>query len=357
MEFNIETLAKIMIERRASDLHIHTDSPPQVRVDSKLLILDYPELSPDDSKLLIYSMLTPDEIKHFETYKELDKSCYIENAGRFRMNVFFHRGTVCASLRCIPGALPHFRELGLPEEQILQICRSQSGLVLVTGATGVGKTTTLSAMVNHINSERQCHIVTVEDPIEFVHDNRKSLISQREIGTDTNSFGEALKYVLRQDPDVILIGELRDLETIQAALNIAETGHLVFATLHTSDCVQTINRVVDVFPASQQAQVRTQLSFVLLATISQQLIPRADKQGRALATELMIANFGVKAMIREEKIHQIFSLIQTGQKDGMRTMNQSLFELYKQGIINYQDASLYVTDHDDFKRFFKSGRS
>ncbi|MFH2138841.1 MAG: type IV pilus twitching motility protein PilT [Candidatus Omnitrophota bacterium] len=353
MTLKIETLAKIMVERRASDLHIHVDSPPQIRVDSKLVKLEYPSLTEDDCKTMIYLLLTTDEIKQFEDKKELDKSYDLGDIGRFRVNVFYHRRAVCASLRVIPKEISGFRALGLPEEQFLQICRSQRGLVLVTGATGVGKTTTLSAMIDHINSERHCHIVTVEDPVEFVHLNKKSLVSQREIGTDTDSYSGALKYVLRQDPDVILIGEMRDVETIQAALNIAETGHLVFATLHTSDCVQTINRIIDVFPASQQSQVRTQLSFVLLATVSQQLIPRSDENGRALAVEIMISNFGIRAMIREEKIHQIFSLIQTGQKDGMKTMNQSLFELYKQGLISYQEAALHVTDHDDFKRFFK----
>ena len=355
MALNMETLAKIMVEKRASDLHIHVDSPPQIRVDALLERLDYPDLNNDDCKTIIYSLLTTDEINKFETRKELDKSFNLEGSGRFRMNVFYHRKSVCASLRIVSNNVPGFKELGLPEEQTLNICRSKRGLVLVTGATGVGKSTTLSAMIDHINRERHCHIVTVEDPIEYVHENKKSLVSQREIGTDTNSYTDALKYVLRQDPDVILIGEMRDMETIQAALNIAETGHLVFATLHTSDCVQTINRIVDVFPAAQQAQVRTQLSFVLLGTFSQHLIPKSEAIGRVLATEIMIANFGVRAMIREEKIHQIFSLIQTGQKDGMKTMNQSLYELYKQGSISYKEASLHVTDHDDFKRFFKGG--
>lgn len=356
MSLNMDNLLKTMLEKGASDLHIHTDTPPQIRINSNLVALDYPKLTPEESRKIVYSYLTEEEVKQFEEKKELDKAFGLEGVSRFRMNVFYHRGSVCAAVRAIPLKICDFKTLGLPEQQMLEICRSGRGLVLVTGATGVGKSTTLASVVDRINSERYCHIVTVEDPVEFVHENKKGIVSQREVGTDTHAFGEALKYVLRQDPDVILIGEMRDLETVQAALNIAETGHLVFATLHTSDCVQTINRIIDVFPAAQQAQIRMQLSYVLLATLSQQLLQRADNTGRCLALEIMIANFGVKAMIREEKIHQIFSMIQTGQKEGMKTMNQSLYELYRQGLISYQEASSHVTDIDDFKRFFKSGR-
>lgn len=354
----MDTLLKIMLERGASDLHVHSNTPPQIRVNAKLIALDLPVLSPDDCKSLIYSQLTVDEIALFEKKKELDKG-YGDKAGlasRFRMNVFYHRGSVCAAIRALPIEIPDFKALGLPEEQMEAICRCQKGLVLVTGATGVGKTTTLASVIKRINSERYCHIVTVEDPIEVIHTDERSIVTQRQIGEDTHSFAAALKYVLRQDPDVILIGEMRDLETMQAALNIAETGHLVFSTLHTSDCVQTINRIIDVFPASHQAQVRTQLSYVLLATISQQLLPTADGSRMCLAAEIMMASFGVRAMIRENKVHQVFSLIQTGQKEGMKTMNQALYELYKQGMISYQDASAHVTDSEDFKRFFKNVR-
>lgn len=357
MALNMHQLLKELVESNASDLHIHTATPPQVRVNSKLVPLDYPVLSIADTKPLVYSLLSPEEIKEFETRKELDKSYSIEGLSRFRMNVFYQRGAVCASLRSIPLTIPSFDELGLPTEQLVDICRKQKGLVLVTGATGVGKTTTLAAIVDRINTERHCHIVTVEDPIEYAHANKKAIVSQREVGVDTLTFPDALKYVLRQDPDVILIGEMRDLETIQAALNIAETGHLVFATLHTSDCIQTINRIIDVFPAGQQEQVRTQLSFVLLATISQQLIPRMDGKGRALAVEIMMSNYAVRTLIRELKIHQIFSIIQTGQTEGMKTMNQSLYELYKQGLISYQESAARVTDVEDFKRFFKGGHT
>jgi len=353
MSLNLDVMLKIIIEKGASDLHIHANTRPHVRINSKLVALDYPPLSAEESKSLIYAMLDDEEIKRFEEVKELDKSFGKEGYSRFRINVFYHRSTVCAAIRSIPVDIPGFEQLGLPEEQLSSICRSKRGLVLVTGATGSGKTTTLASIIDRINSERYCHVITVEDPIEVIHTDRKSIISQREIGQDSRSFCAALKYVLRQDPDVILIGEMRDLETIQAALNIAETGHLVFATLHTSDCVQTINRIIDVFPGGQQAQVRTQLSYVLLATISQQLLPKADNSGRCLAVELMVANFGIRAMIREEKVHQIFSLIQTGQKDGMKTMNKSLYELYRQGTITYQEAAAHVTDAEDFRRFFK----
>ncbi len=356
MALTLDSLINEVIEKKASDLHIHTEVPPQLRINSKLVSLDYPVLTAEKTQELIYSVLDEYEIMHFEERKELDKSFSTKDDFRFRLNVFYHRGAVCAAIRAVSVDVPGFEELGLPAEQLVNICRSNNGLVLITGATGSGKTTTLASIVDYINMERACHIVTVEDPIEVIHKNKKSFITQREIGRDTNSFAQGLKYILRQDPNVILIGEMRDLETIQAALNIAETGHLVFATLHTPDCVQTINRIIDVFPAVQQSQVRTQLSYVLLATISQRLLPRVGGASLCLAAEVMISNFGIKAMMRENKIHQIFSLIHTGQKDGSKTMNNSLYELYHQGFINYQEASAHVTDIDDFKRFFKERR-
>ncbi|MBU4477955.1 MAG: type IV pilus twitching motility protein PilT [Candidatus Omnitrophica bacterium] len=356
MASNIEKLLNIMLEKGGSDLHIHAETFPIVRINGKLTAVEKDVLSAEDSKKLVYALLNETEIKILEKRKELDKGFSLEDKGRFRLNAFYHRGAVCAAIRSVPLTVPDFKTLGLPEEQMASICRSKSGLVLVTGATGVGKTTTLASIVDRINAERYCHIITIEDPVEVVHKNKKSIITQREVGNDTLGFGPALKYILRQDPDVILIGEMRDFETIQAALNIAETGHLVFATLHTTDCVQTINRIIDVFPGSQQSQVRTQLSYVLLATISQQLLPKTDSSGLCLAVEIMVSNFGVRTMIREDKIHQIFSMIQTGQKEGMKTMNQSLFELYREGKISYQEASLHVSDLEDFKRFFKDGR-
>jgi len=356
MPVTMEVLLREMVERHASDLHMHSHTPPQIRVNSRLLALGYPDLTPDECKGLIFSQLTTDEIQEFEQRKELDKSFGIPGFSRFRLNAFYNRGSVCAAVRAIPESIPSFAELGLPEDIMGRICRTQRGLVLITGSTGAGKTTTMASVVKYINAERNCHIVTIEDPIEYIHNNNHCIITQREVGADTHSFGDALKYVLRQDPDVIIIGEMRDLETIQAALNIAETGHLVFATLHTADCVQTINRIIDVFPPSQQAQVRTQLSFVLVGSLSQLLLPRSDGKGRCLATEIMIANLGVRTLIREEKVHQIFSLLQTGQQDGMRTLNQSLYELYRQGKISYQEAVNHVSDQEDFKRFFRAGR-
>ncbi|RKY36319.1 MAG: type IV pili twitching motility protein PilT [Candidatus Omnitrophota bacterium] len=354
LQFTIEDLLQTMIEKKASDLILHTGIQPQIRLDSVLIPLEeYPHLNAEQSKKLIYSLLTEQDIEHFEAEYELDKSFSLAKISRFRGNIFFHRGTVAAAIRAIPHNVPGFVELGLPQEQLISIGRKKRGLFLVTGATGSGKSTTLAAMIEHINVERGCHIVTIEDPIEFIYKSKKSVISQREIGTDTFSFKQGLKYVLRQNPDVILIGEMRDLESIQAALNIAETGHLVFATLHTSTAVQTINRIIDVFPPNHQQQVRTQLSSVLVGTISQILIPKSNTQGMCLATEIMLVNFAMRTLIREEKEHQIFSLIQTGRKDGMKTMNQSLYNLYKQGMITYQDAYLHVTDKNDFKRFFK----
>lgn len=349
----IETLLKMMVERNASDLHISVYSPPQLRIDEKLVPTEFPPLTPDDAKKLAYSILKPQQIEKFERELELDASFGIETLGRFRVNVFLQRGLVGAAIRLLPISIMSFKECGLEVDVVENLCKRPKGLVLVTGATGSGKSTTLASMVDKINSERNCHIVIIEDPIEYVHKNKKALVDQREVESDTRSFAQALKHVLRQDPNVILIGEMRDLETIEAALTIAETGHLVFSTLHTSDAVQTTNRIVDVFPAHQQQQVRIQLSFVLLAVLSQQLIPKAAGRGRVLATEIMIANPAVRSLIREAKTHQLQSIIQTCQKEGMRTMNQSLFELYSQKLITYEDAILRSTDPEDLERLFK----
>ncbi len=256
-------------------------------------------------------------------------------------------------MRLLPLHIMNFEECGLPLNVAEDLCKRPRGLVLVTGATGSGKSTTLASMVDKINSEKNCHIVIIEDPIEYVHKNKKALVDQREVGSDTQSFAQSLKHVLRQDPNVILIGEMRDLETIEAALDIAETGHLVFSTLHTSDSVQTINRVIDVFPSHQQQQVRVQLSFVLLGIMAQQLIPKANGQGRVLATEVLIATPAVRSLIREAKTHQLYSVIQTSQKEGMRTMNQTLFELYSRKLISYEDAILRSSDPDDLDRLFR----
>jgi len=349
----INNILKLMVEKNASDIHITAGSPVQLRIDENLAPIDKDALSAEESKKLVYSMLSDEQKAKFEKDLELDMAFSIESLGRFRVNVFRQRDCVGASIRLIPSKIWSFDECGLPVNVVLDLCKRPKGLVLITGATGSGKSTSLASMVNWINQNRTCHIVTVEDPIEFVHANKLAVVNQREVYRDTHSFGAALKHVLRQDPDVILIGELRDLETIESALIIAETGHLVFSTLHTSDCIQTINRIIDVFPAAQQAQIRTQLSFVLLGVLSQQLIPKIQKPGRVLATEVLIITPAVKSLVRESKIHQLYSVIQTSQKEGMKTMNQSLYELYQKRLISYGDAFDRTTDPEDLERLFK----
>lgn len=335
---SIYDLLKIMIEKGASDLHITTGSPPRLRVDGKLVPLDYPNLNPADTKSLCYSILTDNQKHRFEESNELDLSFGVKGLSRFRGNVFMQRGAVAGAFRTIPFEIRTFTELGLPEI-VNELVKKPTGLILVTGATGSGKSTTLATMVDRINSERYDHIITIEDPIEYLHGHKKCLINQREVNADTISFKNALRYVLRQDPDVVLIGEMRDLETIEAALTVAETGHLTLATLHTNSAVQTINRVIDVFPPHQQEQIRVQLSFVLEGIIAQQLIPKKTGKGRVLAVELMVPNTAIRNLIREDKIHQIYSMMQTGQaKFGMQTMNQSLIELYSKGHLSYEDA-------------------
>ena len=350
---NVEALLKLMVERQASDLHITAGSAPQLRIDGDLVGVEEEEiLTVERTKELTYSLLSQDAIKQFEKNLELDMSFGIEGLSRFRLNVYQQRGAVGCAIRRIPFEIMSLQECGLPVEIVTKLCHKPKGLILVTGATGSGKSTTLAAMINMINQERHCHIVTIEDPIEYTFKNIKAVIEQREVGGDTHSFKEALRHVLREDPDVILIGEMRDLETIQSALNIAETGHLVFATLHTSDSVQTVNRIVDVFTAHQQQQVRTQLSFVLLAILAQQLIPRPSG-GRVLATEVLIANHAVRSLVREAKSHQIYSVIQTAKKEGMRTMNQALYELCLSGVIAQEEAMLRTTEPQDLERLFK----
>jgi len=342
-----------MVERSASDLHITADWPAHLRIDEKLVSVDDKPLSADEAKGLIYSVLSKSQIEKFERDLELDLSFELKGLSRFRINVFKQRGTIASAIRLIPYHIWSFNECGLPVDIVTGLCKKPKGLVLVTGATGSGKSTSLASMVDWINADRPCHIITIEDPVEFVHKNKKAIIEQREVHSDTHTFPAALKHVLRQDPDVILIGEMRDLETIESALIIAETGHLVFATLHTSDCVQTINRVIDVFPAHQQQQIRTQLSFVLIGALSQQLIPHVSGNNRVLAVEVLIANHALKSQIRESKAHQVYSTIQTGQKEGMQTMNQSLFELYTKGLISKEDAKGRTTEPQDMERMFK----
>ncbi len=347
---SMEELLNILVQRGGSDLHISVGAPPKVRIDGKLYDTEHEILSPEVAQKLVYSVLTADQIATFEKELELDFSFGAAGLGRFRTNAFMQRGTVAAVLRIIPFETYDFEQLGLPIAVCEQVCSMTKGLVLVTGSTGSGKSTTLASMVDHLNRSRQGHIVTVEDPIEFLHRNENCLVNQREVGADTHGFGRALRSVLRQDPDIVLVGELRDLETIEAALTLAETGHLTFATLHTSDCVQTINRIVDVFPAHQQQQIRTQLSFTLQAVICQQLLPKAAGRGRALATEILICSQAVRALIRDDKVHQIYSIIQTSGQLGMKTMVQSLVDLYRASAVNYEDAIAVCPDRQDFKR-------
>jgi twitching motility protein PilT len=353
MRQDIKSLLKLMVDKNASDIHITADSPVQLRIDENLIAANEDILSADDTRELSYSILSKAQIEKFEKVLELDMAFSIDGLGRFRVNVFKQKGTVASSIRIIPRSIWSFEECGLPADVTLDLCKRPKGLVLVTGATGSGKSTSLASMLDWINQNRSCHIVTVEDPIEFMHKNKKAIVNQRELNTDTYSFAAALKHVLRQDPDVILVGELRDLETIEAALVIAETGHLVFSTLHTSDCVQTINRIVDVFPSHQQEQIRTQLSFVLIGVLSQQLIPKATGSGRVLATESLITTPAIRSMIRDSKIHQVYSVMQTSKKEGMKTMNQALYELYHRKLITYEDAFDRTSDPEDLARLFK----
>ncbi len=349
---NMQELLKMTVEKTASDLHITVGSKPQLRIDEKLVDAVDEILTPERTKELTYSLLNKEAIKEFEDTLELDMAFGVKGLSRFRINVYQQRGAVACAVRRIPYEIMTLQECGLPVRVVSKLCHKPKGLVLVTGATGSGKSTTLAAMINMINQERRCHIITVEDPMEYTFKNTKAVIEQREVGNDTYSFAQALKHILREDPDVILIGEMRDLETIQSALNIAETGHLVFATLHTSDSVQTVNRIVDVFPAHQQQQVRTQLSFVLLGILAQQLIPRPTG-GRVLATEVLLANHAIRSLIREGKSHQIYSVVQTAQREGMRTMNQTLYELYLNGIIPQEELMMRTTEPEDLERLLR----
>jgi len=351
----IEELLQIMVQRGGSDLHVTAGAPPKIRVDGALVSTEHDVLAPDITKKIVYSVLTAEQIAKFEKNLELDLSFGIDGLGRFRTNVFQQRGAVGGVFRIIPYAIQNFHQLGLPIDVCEMFCALPKGLVLVTGATGSGKSTTLAAMIDHINEHRCEHVITIEDPIEYLHRNKNCLFNQREVGSDTHSFSNALRSVLREDPDVVLIGEMRDLETIELALTLAETGHLTFATLHTSDTVQTINRIVDVFPSHQQQQVRTQLSFVLQGVICQTLVPKSNGRGRSLSAEVMVANQAIRSCIRENKAHQIYSLIQTGGKYGMRTMNQSLHELYQRNEITYDEAMARTTDPEDLKRTFQRG--
>ncbi len=328
MTVSLHQLLKTMVEKGGTDLHITTNSPPLIRVDGTLVTLSHPPMTAVDTKKLAYSVLTDAQKHRFEEHLELDISFGVKGLARFRANIFMQRGAVAGAFRRIPYEILGFRELGLPPA-VESLCSKPRGLVLVTGPTGSGKSTTLAAMIDKINRENANHILTIEDPVEYLHSHKKCMVNQRELHADTHSFANALKSVLREDPDVVLIGEMRDLETIEAALRIAETGHLTFGTLHTNSAPQTINRIVDVFPEHQQSQIRAQLSFVLEGIICQSLLRRSSGKGRALCCEVLIPSSAIRNLIREDKIHQIYSMMQAGQvKHGMQTFNQALATLY-----------------------------
>jgi len=347
---HMQELLQQLVQRNGSDLHISAGAPPMIRISGSLVATDYDALLPEETKALVYSILTTEQIAKFENNLELDFSFGIRDLGRFRTNVMLQRGAVGAVLRVIPYRILGFEELGLPRKVCEGLCNLPRGLILVTGSTGSGKSTTLAAMLDHINQTRPVHIVTIEDPIEFLHGNKAALVNQREVGADTHKFGNSLRAVLRQDPDVILIGEMRDLETIEAALLLSETGHLTFGTLHTSDAVQTINRIIDVFPHNQQQQIRTQLSFTLEAVFCQQLVPSAHSKGRTLISEVMLVNQPVRALIRDDKAHQIYSIIQTSKKIGMQTMNASLAEAVLANRISQEEAMARSSKPEELKQ-------
>ncbi len=343
----LKDLLDLMVKRGASDLHLTVGTPPQLRIDGKLAKIEgYDLLTPEDTKKLAYSIMNEKQRQRFEEKSELDLSFGIEQLSRFRANVFVQRGNVAMALRQIPFKIRSFDELGVPKV-VAELANLPRGLVLVCGPTGSGKSTTLAALIDKINRERHDHIITVEDPIEYLHRHQGCLVNQREVGADTHTFASALKYALREDPDVVLIGEMRDLETIEAAITISETGHLAFATLHTNSCAEAITRIVDVFPTNQQEQIRVTLSFVLQAVVCQQLMPKIGS-GRIMAMEIMVCTPAIRALIRDDKIHQIYSLLQAGQKFGMKTMNQSLAELYMARKITQGDALARCSNQQEF---------
>jgi twitching motility protein PilT len=348
-------LLRVMIEKGASDLHITAGAPPSLRIDGAIIPMKTPPLGPVETKELCYSALTEEQKVTFERTNELDLSFGVKNLSRFRANIFMQRGAAAGAFRAIPYKIMTLDELGLPPV-IAALAALPRGLVLITGPTGSGKSTTLASMLDKINTETRQHIMTIEDPIEYMHQHKLSVVNQREVGTDTYSFKDALKYVLRQDPDVVLVGEMRDLETIQAALTISETGHLVFATLHTNGAIASINRIIDVFPAHQQPQVRAQLSFVLQGVVSQILVPRADGPGRAACVEVMVPNAAIRNLIREDKVHQIYSVMQTGQgASGMQTMNQALYGLLQRKAISLEEAELRSPDPVELRSMIEHG--
>ena len=355
MAVTLHQLLKTLVEQGGTDLHVTTNSPPQIRVDGRLVPLQLPPLTAPETKALAYSVLTDNQKHRFEENLELDFSFGVRGLARFRANIFSQRGAVAAAYRTIPWEVKSFQDLGLPDV-VANLCDKPRGLILVTGPTGSGKSTTLAAMIDKINNEDKGHIVTIEDPVEYLHGHKSCIVNQRELFADTHSFSNALKSVLRQDPDVVLIGEMRDLETIEAALRIAETGHLTFGTLHTNSAAQTINRIIDVFPAHQQSQIRAQLSFVMEGILCQALLPKASGKGRCLAMEILIPNSAIRNLVREDKIHQIYSMMQTGQSQfGMQTFNQSLASLYFKKQITLTTALSHSSNPDELQEMINRG--
>ena len=354
-EINIKELLTKVIEMGGSDLHIVVGSPPVIRLDGMCEPMEgYHNLTAKETQDIIYTVMNEEQIAEFEEFKECDLSFGVDGVSRFRLNVYRDRGSVVAAFRAIPFEILEFEALGLPRV-VSDFANKPYGLVLVCGPTGSGKSTTLAAIIDKINRERAVHIITIEDPIEFLHSHQRAIVNQREVHSDTLSFGASLKRVLRQDPDVILIGEMRDQETILSALTVAETGHLAFATLHTNDALQTINRIIDVFPSGQQDQVRTQLSFVLEGVLVQQLIPRSDTTGRVMALEIMLMNPAIRALVRSEKLAQIPSMIEIGAGEGMMTMNQSLYRLLRRNVISMEMALKRSSDPEGLDRLIEKG--
>ena len=346
---SLHKLLQIMTAKDASDLIITTGAPPKIRIDGRLFDIKASPLTPSETKRLCYSILTDSQKETFEETNELDLSFGVKNLARFRANLFIQRGSLAAAIRQVPHEIKSIEQLGLPPI-LKEIAELKQGLVLVTGATGSGKSTSIAAILDQINRESSGHIVTIEDPIEFIHKHKNCIVNQREVGSDTESFSKALKYVLRQTPNVVMIGEMRDTETMEAALQISETGHLTLATLHTNSASQTINRIIDAFSPHQQRQIRIQLSFVLQAVVCQQLVPKTTG-GRALAAEIMIASPAIRNLIREEKVHQIYSQIQLGQVQyGMQTMNHNLMHLLQQKTITPKDALLHSTEPEELQK-------
>jgi len=351
--FILNDLLNLVVDNDASDLHLTVGTPPVIRVDGDLIQTDLDVLTPMDTRSLVYNMLTAEQQKEFEDNYELDISYSVHGFGRFRVNIYRQRGCIGAAFRVIPSKIPSLDELKLPLK-VAEFSRLPKGLVLFTGPTGSGKSTSLAALLNLINQEQRLHIMTIEDPIEYLHYHKKSIVNQRELHVDTKSFGESLRHVLRQDPDVVLIGEMRDLETVESGLTLAETGHLVYATLHTTDAPQTVNRIIDIFPPYQQQQIRTQLSFVIQGVVAQQLAPLASGKGRIPAIEILIQTSAVQNLIREQKIHQLYTVMQTSQNVGMQTFEQSLASLFFKGQITMEEAISRTLYPEELQRMLKA---